>query len=282
MRSNTVIKSKNVFDKFYTNDNAVKRCIEELKQFLNPEDFLLIEPSAGAGAFIKPLWPNIIGFDIAPDHPNVNKQDFLALTSADIYRINPNNKHIVFIGNPPFGRCASLAIKFFNKCASFDETEFIAFIVPPTFNKLSVQSKLDKFFSLAHTVQLDKNSFNLNGKPYDVPAIFQIWKRCNIARESIDNLDIIKNNVWFDIVKPNEADLAIRRAGGQAGKVLDGLDYKRCSTYFIRSKHPLLEQYLRKSEDYFRKMASNTVGARSISLVEIILHLNSINGEEEI
>ena len=49
------------------------------------------------------------------------------------------------LGNPPFGKNCSLAIKFFNKAAEF--ADLIAFIIPRTFKRISIQNKLNLNFS---------------------------------------------------------------------------------------------------------------------------------------
>ena len=48
----------------------------------------------------------------------------------------PVNHIFVSEIKPPFGKVSSLAIRFFNKCAQFSDV--IAFIIPRTFNKVSV------------------------------------------------------------------------------------------------------------------------------------------------
>jgi hypothetical protein len=62
------------------------------------------------------------------------------------------NKKYLIIGNPPFGKSSSIAIKFFNKAALFSEC--IAFILPRTFKRISIQNRLDLNFSLIYTKDL--------------------------------------------------------------------------------------------------------------------------------
>ena len=62
------------------------------------------------------------------------------------------DKKYLVIGNPPFGRSSSTAIKFFNKAAVFSDC--IAFILPRTFKRVSVQNRLDLNFSLIYTEDL--------------------------------------------------------------------------------------------------------------------------------
>lgn len=97
---------------------------------------LIIEPSSGNGSFIeniKALSCNYKFYDIEPEHNDIYKQDFLEL---DYMKLKEKYETIHIIGNPPFGRQSSLAIKFIKKCCS------ISFILPKSFKKDSIK----KFF----------------------------------------------------------------------------------------------------------------------------------------
>ena len=94
--------------------------------------------------------------------------DFLKL---DYLKFSNKNVHIV--GNPPFGRQSSLAIKFIRYSALFSKS--ISFILPKSFKKDSLQNKVPLNFHLLCQVDLPKNSFLVNEKEHDVPCVFQIW-----------------------------------------------------------------------------------------------------------
>lgn len=66
-----------------------------------------------------------------------------------------------------------MAIDFFNKASQFSEV--IAFIVPVSFMKWSVQKNLNKNFALIDYLYLDLESFLEDGKPFGVRTTFQIW-----------------------------------------------------------------------------------------------------------
>ena len=100
-------------DQFYTNEDVSIKCFEILKKEVNIESYdIQLEPSAGTGSFYKLMNPQKrIGLDIEPKYKGIIKQDFLTY--------NPDaSKSYICIGNPPFGKVSSLAIKFFNKCAT--------------------------------------------------------------------------------------------------------------------------------------------------------------------
>ena len=137
-------------DQFYTNEDVSIKCFEILKKEVNIESYdIQLEPSAGSGSFYKLMNPQKrIGLDIQPQYEGIIKQDFLTYTPDA-------NKSYICIGNPPFGRVSSLVIKFFNKCAQFSDC--IAFIIPRTFNKVSVQNKLKLNFILQYSEDLPLN-----------------------------------------------------------------------------------------------------------------------------
>ena len=188
---------------------------------------VFLEPSAGDGAFYKPLnnaGVNVMGIDISPAFAGIKKQDFYDF-DGDLWR---KGLPLVAVGNPPFGKISSEAIKFFNKVAEYSQV--IAFVLPKSFRKLSIQKKLNKNFHLHFDDDLPKNSFFKDGVVWDVPSCWQIWvrkKRCRI--------DPIPPEVshLIEYTKPEYADFSLRRVGGRAGKVLEGTDYSPSSTYFI-------------------------------------------------
>src|SRR5690606_23598370 len=115
-------------DKFYTKSDIARQCVEDFEKWtkidLATTTTDIIEPSAGAGAFLDFLPVRTLAYDLAPEDARIATQDFLAL------KRRPSASAIV-IGNPPFGKSCNLAVKFFNHSATF--ASYIAFIVPRTF-----------------------------------------------------------------------------------------------------------------------------------------------------
>lgn len=100
---------KEGLDKFYTIPSIVDKCINDIQSKYDFNNFdLIIEPSAGNGSFFTKIPPTVkkIGIDILPEHPDIIEQDFFNYIPDD------NKKNILVIGNPPFGKVSSLAIKF--------------------------------------------------------------------------------------------------------------------------------------------------------------------------
>ena len=156
-------------DKFYTQPNVAKQCYDFLINiYPEIENKKFLEPSAGSGSFLAYL-KDYIALDIKPEDDRIQAQDFLKWVATQ--------DHLITIGNPPFGSRSKLAIKFFNHAAEF--SDIIAFIVPVSFMKWSVQKELNKQFSLVDYFYLEEESFSANGKPYSVRTIFQVWVKQN-------------------------------------------------------------------------------------------------------
>lgn len=252
-------------DKFYTSPAAVKACLDSLRRFLGPEGLLQhdlwIEPSAGAGAFLCQLPPNRLGIDLAPEHPEVQRGDFLA------WQPDRPVKSPIVIGNPPFGKNARLAVRFFNHAASFASR--IAFIVPRTFEKESLQARLDRAFHLETHVALPEKSFLFEGRTYQVPAVWQVWTRRDTPRVINRGSLTCKD---FEFCEPDEADFAIQRIGANAGRIkLDPQTRSPSSHVFVRATASRAEALLAAFHRIdFDEVRNSTAGNPSISKREIV------------
>jgi hypothetical protein len=255
-------------DKFYTKVTIVALCIEWLKPFIKKND-AIIEPSAGAGAFIpslKKLSKNVKAYDIEPDSPEVVKQDYLLLNTEHL----KTPQHV--IGNPPFGRQSSLAKKFIKK-SEFAQT--IAFILPRSFKKASFQKCFPQKFHLVLEKDLPQNSFEVSGEDYDVPCIFQIWSKMSEDRAHPEKLE--PQGYQF-VKKTAKPDISFRRVGVYAGKAsADCEDKSPQSHYFITFDNKQKNQAIIDKINATPFTASeNTVGPKSISKQELITVLNAL------
>ena len=194
----TIGKNRNLIDQFYTKQTVAYECIACLFDNIDiKENDLLIEPSAGFGAFSDPFLmpaplplkvpdlrldalrlPNVKmeAFDIDPKKDYITKQNFLELNLEKYKSYQSERRKIHCIGNPPFGRQASLARKFIKKSSLFCNT--ISFILPKSFKKESYQKTFPLDFHLIKEYNLIQDSFIIfeNGieKLHTVPCIFQI------------------------------------------------------------------------------------------------------------
>jgi hypothetical protein len=191
-------------------------------------------------------WDRQKFLDILGEHPEVESGDFFETEFP---------RKSLFIGNPPFGKNSSLAVRFFNHSASFDPVG-ICMIHPRTFMKPRFWGRLDSRYHLSSQYELPRNSFNFCGKPYDVPCVAQVW----VPGQRVclpETLELFRNEL---------DPILIRRVGASAGKVVGA--YTPSSTYKTgcsrESRLLLLENY-----DKIRRLASMTAGVRSITLLEI-------------
>lgn len=208
-------------DKFYTIPSYSKKCIDKVFELYNKLNFdLIIEPSAGNGSFFNQIeFNNKIGIDISPENQNIIQMDFFN------YVPPTNTNNILVIGNPPFGKVSSIAIKFFNHSAKWSNV--IAFIIPRTFRRLSVQNKLNKMFHLIYDEDVPTKPCSFIPQMM-VKCCFQIWEKKEVERLFIDLPT--KHDDWNFLpfgpldengqpTPPNGADFAMRAYGGKIGEI---------------------------------------------------------------
>ena len=264
---------RNTLDKYYTKEIIANMCLILVKKYIQIKgDSLIIEPSAGNGSFIKgitQLTNHFRFYDLEPDKSEIIKQDYLLYDYKDIRK---NFKKIHIIGNPPFGRQSSLAIKFIKKSTEFCDS--ISFILPKSFKKDSLKQKFPLDFHLIFEIDLPDNSFLVDGIEHDVPCIFQIWEKNTTNRTA--NEKLVPLNFMF--VKQTDApDISFRRVGVNAGTIDEKIEGKSIqSHYFIKFTNK------KTRTDNVNKLSTitydfnNTVGPKSISKQELILKFNPL------
>jgi predicted RNA methylase len=273
--------ARNVIDKYYTKSSVVDKCIQCVKKsgLINKHD-IIIEPSAGNGAFmqsLKLLSDHCRFFDIAPEAPGISTKDYLTFTIDEVKTqqsptqtqqlpIHPPKIHV--IGNPPFGRQSSMAIKFIKHSCKFADS--ISFILPCSFKKQSMRNRFAPFYHLINEIMLPKNSFLVNQTEFDVPCVFQVWVRKTVKRPKVVKLTPLN----FEFVKRGDRPtISFRRVGVNAG-VIRSTDIATASIqshYFIRVDR---EKIGLLTDLQFDK--NNTVGPRSISKQELIREFNKV------
>jgi predicted RNA methylase len=262
---------RNTIDKYYTNDSVVDLCINKIKECLviDPSEHLIIEPSAGNGSFIKgirTLSNHCLFYDLEPENPDIIKQDYLEYNIVDKY----DNIHV--IGNPPFGRQSSLAIKFIKKSCEFCNS--ISFILPLSFKKESLKRHFPLQFHLIYEYDLPKDAFLVNNAPYDVPCVFQIWEKKSHKRIVIEKL---KPNHYTFVKKIDNPDISFRRVGVNAGMInVSYQDKSEQSHYFIKFSNSFSEKMLEELKTIQYPGRDHTVGPKSISKQEVIKQFNPL------
>lgn len=250
---------KDFLDRFYTHPDVAALCVRLANEYHDLTDAVVIEPSAGAGAFLKYLPTQTLALDLAPASPGIGQGDFLTYRPIYLHR------NVALVGNPPFGRNANLAIAFVNQAAKIGHT--IAMVLPRSFRKASIQNRLDSRLHLIAEEILPPDSFVFEDRPYDVPCVFQIWKRLKRHREPIQ---LPTAHPDFDFVaKDAAAAFAVQRVGANAGRIK--LDFTHCapsSHYFIKPRRATVLDTMRQID--FDTVRHDTAGNPSVGKGELV------------
>jgi len=260
-------------DAFYTNENIAKKCVEELSNIVDFKEYdIIMEPSAGSGVFSDIFLEyddlNVLSYDINPKQEYIKKQDFLKLKTNFL-----KEKSVLTVGNPPFGRQSSLAKKFIKKCATFSEV--IAFILPRSFKKESMYNQFPLLFHKIFEINIPKNAFTIGNKSYDVPCIFQVWKKEEFERKK--PIKYVPVNYKF-VKKEDNPDVSLRRVGVYAGNISKEIKNKSAqSHYFIKIYTIEIDDFIKKFNKIKFK-TDNTVGPKSLSKNEFTKEINTFMG----
>ncbi|WP_299575932.1 hypothetical protein, partial [uncultured Leptotrichia sp.] len=180
-------------DKYYTPDSVVQKVIKVLeKDVMHIKEFSrIIEPSAGAGAFLKRLPENAIGYDIEPQSENIIKGDYLKQNILYM-------KKSLVIGNPPFGSSGNLHTEFIKK--SMEHSDYVAFVLPGD------MYKKDKF----ENIELYK-SYMLPAVKYSgvkLRCCFNIYRKRKgeLKEKNIKGVEILTFSKTKNTTKQQELD----------------------------------------------------------------------------
>ena len=266
-------------DQFYTIRNIAKQYYSELNDIIQLNDFeLFLEPSAGSGSFYDLLPADKrIGIDIEPNHSDIIQMNFFDY-------VPDTSKRTIVIGNPPFGKVSSMAVKFFNRAADF--ADVIACIIPRTFKRVSIQNQLDRSFHLIHNSDLPMEPCCFEPK-MGAKCSFQIWQRQQTPRELVvydkthPDFSFLKLGDKDDNGQPTPpvgADFAMKAYGANCGEIVtEGLEKLRPkSWHWIKSNIDIdLLKGRFKCLDY--SISKDTVRQDSIGQKELIhLYKNSL------
>ena len=265
---------RNTIDKYYTKPDAVVSCLHHVTTHIqiNADADLIIEPSAGNGSFIpgiQSLTRHFKFYDVEPENEEIEKQDYLIY---DPDHIKKEFHKIHIIGNPPFGRQSSFAIKFIKKSCEFCDS--ISFILPKSFKKEGLKKTFPLHFHLLFETDLPENSFLVDGISHDVPCIFQIWEKRTYNRDVAEKREPL--NFRF-VEKTDNPDISFRRVGVNAGVIDEKIDEKSVqSHYFIKFTNGKTTSDNIKQLSTITYDFNNTVGPKSISKQELIHKFNPL------
>ncbi len=247
------MSDKSLLDQYYTKPEVAEYYSNFIKERFG-DDCSYFEPSAGKGAFSS-CFKNITSIDIEPKFDGCVRGDFLSYT--------PDLRNKIVVGNPPFGFCSSLALKFINHSMRL-EAEAVCFILPKTFKKPLFHNNINLNYSCSFQQDVINNAFILDEKEYNVPCVFQIWERKEVSRTPI----LVDETKYFNRVSKDCSKYAIRRVGANAGKVFITDSQSESSNYFVNMSEDTCNK-LKECYPHIKEVASWTAGVRSITLKEL-------------
>ncbi|MEZ7995866.1 MAG: putative RNA methylase [Aquiluna sp.] len=255
-------------EQYYTPKDLADELVKlTLKAIPRATERTFLEPAGGTGSFIEAL--NMAGItavtsvDKYPMHPGVIKADFLEWETKDT--------DLLTISNPPFGRNNALSVPFFNRAAKF--SSHIAFLVPRSWRKWSVQNRLDTRFHLVLDVDVAVQYEDVLGakiaKRNDLRTCFQIWEK----RLELRPVIAVPDNGFIQKSSPDEADLAVRVFGYGCGTVMDDFPRQPNTTLmFLRVLDKSIESALQDLD--YERFSINTAYTRALSFQEINFLIN--------
>lgn len=253
MPKKQIIK-KQQLDKFYTKPSIAKECYNILLPFVQDDD-IIIEPSAGNGAFLQHIRCPKIAYDIAPEHIDITQGDWFEQTI-------PENS--IVLGNPPFGSKNDLTKRFIKH--ALHDAKIIAFVLPMVFRKETLQKTFPDNWKLVVDRELPFNSFLLNDENYHVPTTFQIWVKRNIPHYSDyypDLRESVKPKIQitdFSFVDKEKADFFI--FGAAPHNIIKPIDVTSCNRgYYIKTLNPMVEEIIKQIP--WKKYALSSVNGGS-------------------
>ncbi len=255
-------------EQYYTPIHVADEILDNLEQLIGSlKKRTVLEPAGGTGSFITAAQNHgvtqFISFDIEPHHPLVTKGDFLTKRLSE--------PGLVTVSNPPFGRNNALSIPFFNHAAA--ASDVIAFIVPRSWRKWSVQNRLDRRFELVRDDDLGINYVDHRGALLSrknlLRTCVQYWRRTEKLRPlyKVRDMNLISRST------PEQADAAITQFGYGCGTLRTNFDRVPNTTQmFVKLNHPKVKKAFRDGD--FSRFYNNTAYTEALSLPEINYVLN--------
>lgn len=255
-------------EQFYTPIELAEELVAFTHQHIpNFSQRKFLEPAGGNGSFISALRragvEKITSVDLYPKHKEIIKKDFL--------KFQPEGSNFVTISNPPFGRNNALSIPFFNHAADF--SDYIAFLIPRSWRKWSVENRLDLRFEKIADRDVFVSYEDDQGRPVreknGLRTCFQIWQKTNVERQKVR----IPNNGLIEKTTPRKADLALRVFGYGCGKVLTDFPRKPNTTLmFLKVRDRRIAAALKQLD--YQRFSTNTAYTEALAFTEINYLLN--------
>ena len=188
-------QGKVIYDQFYTKPEVVKQCLSKID--LGRYD-CVVEPSAGAGAFLEDLHhSNIYAMDIAPMGKGIARRDYLSFWPGK------EHENVLVVGNPPFGMYHALSDAFLAHSFSFENADTVGFILPNTYHKHTRQKIIPQGWRIKSITRLGRDAFVYNGESRHVPCSFFVFDRSK-GKDLRFNPALHKEAVDFSFGTPDD------------------------------------------------------------------------------
>jgi hypothetical protein len=274
--------TKDKGNQVYTMPEWVDKTIAIAMQYTNAQ--IMIDPCAGAGAFIEGLRRAGIGgygYDIAPANDSIAKAD---LFSARLFKYP-------IITNPPFSQ--TMGVDVFNHLAKCKAPLIIMFW-PASYCKWSRIDRLDNNYERVHSETHfgPQKFFEGPYKRDTMNMCIQVWKRlpygktrAKITPKVFKILQQWKVKRTYQAAVPEDVKLKFCFQGFSCGKLLavkPGETFPHNTYHYLRADTPKwILKALRSIPwaSYYNN--TGQIGSKSLSMAEINYELdNSITGED--
>ena len=252
-------------DKYYTPIELANYCWDKVFEVVGEKNISeIIEPSVGNGAFLhhKEQRPHF-AYDIEPqcdsNFTKIFKANYLEQDITYLYGR-------LVIGNPPYGRCLSMAQKFFKK--SVDIADTIAFILP--ISQLNNTRSMYEF-DLVYSEDLGVKHYT----DRDLHCCFNIYRRPESGElnkrpsAKLKDISIYRQ----DSSGYNERDFDIRICywgDGTAGKILKENEHYSAEYKIKINNNEIRERVIEVLNTFDWKEYLNCIAMRKIQQFHIV------------
>lgn len=263
-------------NKYYTPQWLVKKVLTTALIILSGVTITeIIEPSAGAGAFINEIERfNIPSkyYDLYPEHQKIIEQDYLNLKLEYL-------KGRMVIGNPPFGDYKEhLYQKFIKKSAEI--ADYVVFILPSSQYNNNFNSNCKLIYSeMLGNIQYDgenkvklRTCLNIYQKGIENSADFNsrnYIKTCTIEKTNRDKKYFFNGFYWNRDINQTDCDIYIS-CFGKIHFITDKNELKRCQYVGVKilnlDRYDEIMDFLKTFENkYFEEIKNISISATYFS-----------------
>lgn len=155
-------------DLYSTTPDAAKTCVKSLHAVMTKmgkdlASYQYVEPSAGAGSFLKWLPDDTIAMDILPRHSDVMKCEFLTWEPPE------SDRPRVVVGAPPLGNYSDVSVAFVNHSLEF--ADVVGMVVRRHIGNRQIRGRH------LYTMPLDRDAVrDLTGGPVPYLVEWRVWQ----------------------------------------------------------------------------------------------------------